>query len=505
MKDGEATVSAGKTAFFPARAGALMGLLVVTGLLSLPLQAAFDPPDTPSAAALPVIDRNFAGVVAVGDDDVLKVAEARLVRVAEGAPKELNPPARAGEGLGVAPEPWPARELSLMERVQDWLARANREFQAVIVRRLSVAPPGGGGDDIAKKLEQVKDEDAEAAQAKQAAEAQRRKEAADALKLAEETRKERERLAADSKRAAEARLAEEAQHVAAKKAADEAAVREAARKAEAESQARAAQERERAERVAEDQKRRREEEHQRTLADAASKAADDAKRAEEAAERQAKLVAAETQRRAEQEAARAAAVKEAEEKARAAAAAREAERERIAREDTEKAAQANAARAKLAEERAKQEAAAKEVADRRRASEDAVRAAALKAAEEEAKATTESSSPVAKDGAPVAFELHGARTVREARNTRLARGPVVKPWMRRVRHERHGWGRCENAGRRISLPGHYVVARGDTLWQIALRHYRSGLYFMRIYRANRDVIRSPNVIYACERLYLPRR
>jgi colicin import membrane protein len=500
MKDGEATVSAGKTAFFPTRAGALMGLLVVTGLLSLPLQAAFDPPDTPSAAALPVIDRNFAGVVAVGDDDVLKVAEARLIRVAEGAPKEPNPPARAGEGLGAAPEPWPARDLSLMERVQDWLARANREFQTVIVRRLSIAPPGGGGDDIAKKLEQVKDEEAEAVQAKQAAEVQRRKEAANAAKVAEETRKERERLAMESKRAAEAQLAAQAQQEAAKKA----ALREAARKAEAESQARVAEERARAERVAEDQKRRREEEHQRALADAASKAAEDAKRAEETAERQAKQAAVEAQRRAEQEAAKAAAVKEAEEKARAAAA-REAERERLAREDAAKAAQADAVRAKLAEERAKQEAAAKDAADRQRAAEDAARAAALKAADEKAKAATASPAPVAKDGASVAFELHEARTVREARNTRLARGPVVKPWMRRVRHERQGWGRCENAGRRISLPGHYVVARGDTLWQIALRHYRSGLYFMRIYRANRDVIRSPNAIYACERLYLPRR
>lgn len=472
MKDGEATVSAGKTAVFPARAGALTGLLVATGLLSLPLQAAFDPPDMPSAAGLPVIDRNFAGVVAVGDDDVLQAAEARLVRVSEGPPKEPNPPARAAEGLGAAPEPWPARDLGLMERVQDWLARANREFQTVIVRRLSVAPPGGGGDDIAKKLEQVKDEDVEAAQAKQAAEAQRRQEAADALKLAKDKRKERERLAADSKRATEARLAAQAQQEAAKKAA------------------------------AEDQKRRREEEHQRALADAASKAAEDAKRAEAAAERQAKLAAAEAQRRAEQEAAQAAAAKEAEEKAREAAA-REAERERIAREDAEKVAQANAARAKAAEERAKQEAAAKEAADRQRAAEEAARAASLKAAEEKAKAAAASPAAVAKDGASVAFELHEARTVREARNTRLARGPVVKPWMRRVRQARQA--RCENAGRRISLPGHYVVARGDTLWQIALRHYRSGLYFMRIYRANRDVIRSPNVIYACERLYLPRR
>lgn len=471
-----------------------MGLLIATGLLSLPLQAAFDPRNTPSAGALPVIDKNFAGVIAVGDDDVLEAAQDSVVRVAEGPLTEPNPPERAGDSLGVAPEPWPARELNLMDRVQDWLARANREFQTVIIRRLSVAPPGGGGDDIAKKLEQVKDEDAEAAQAKQAAEAQRRKEAADAAKLA-----------AESKRAAEARLAAQAQQQeAAKKVADEAAAREAARKAEAERQARSAQERERAERAAEDQQRHRDEEHQRALADAASKAAEDAKRAAEAAERQARQEAVEVQRRAEEEAAKAAAAKEAEEKARAAAA-REAERERIAREDAAKAAQASAARAKAAEESAKREAAAKEAAEKQRALDDAARAAALKAADEKAKAATGSPPLVTKDGASVAFELHETRTAHEPRKMRLARGPVVKPWMHRVRHERHGRGRCENAGRKISLPGHYVVARGDTLWQIALRHYRSGLYFMRIYRANREILRSPNVIYACERLYLPRR
>ena len=48
-------------------------------------------------------------------------------------------------------------------------------------------------------------------------------------------------------------------------------------------------------------------------------------------------------------------------------------------------------------------------------------------------------------------------------------------------------------------------ATGPSLWRIALRHYRSGLYFMRIYRANREILSSPNLIHPCDRLYLPRK
>ncbi len=53
--------------------------------------------------------------------------------------------------------------------------------------------------------------------------------------------------------------------------------------------------------------------------------------------------------------------------------------------------------------------------------------------------------------------------------------------------------------------GRYTVARGDTLSLISLKHYQTSRYYLRIYRANREIIRNPNLIYPCQRLYLPRR
>jgi len=61
------------------------------------------------------------------------------------------------------------------------------------------------------------------------------------------------------------------------------------------------------------------------------------------------------------------------------------------------------------------------------------------------------------------------------------------------------------AGRSIRLPGTYVVAPGDTLWHISRRHYRRGLLYGRIYKANRRKIRDPHWIYPCQRFWLPRR
>lgn|GEM_PF-6450787 len=65
--------------------------------------------------------------------------------------------------------------------------------------------------------------------------------------------------------------------------------------------------------------------------------------------------------------------------------------------------------------------------------------------------------------------------------------------------------RCSGRGRhRIRLPGIYVVQRGDSLWRISRRHYWRGRRYWRIYRANRDKIRNPHLIYPCQRLYIPR-
>ncbi len=494
MNDGEPTVSAGKFAFQSARAGAVAGLLVVAGLLSLPLSAAIDRRDAGSDRRPAVIDRNFASVVAVNNDDTLEAADAPAVVLAQDVPQEPASPHESGGEPDQAQDqtPWRGRELGIMDRVQDWLARANRQFQTVIVRRLSVAPAGGGGDDIARKIEEVKQEDIDAqarraeearraAEAEQAAEAKHRQDVADAArqKAEEEKRLEDARLAAEAQRAQQ-QAAEE------KKAAEDAAAQEAEQRHQRELAAEAQKAAEDAERLAEQQ-------------EAARIAA--AKDAEEKAKAQAAQEAAEKERIAREEAAREAAAKEAAaaqdaENTKRVAAEQEAARIAAAKEAEDKAAREAAAR-----EAAAKEAAAREAAEKQRiADAEAAKAAAVSEAKEMAKAVVPPPpSPPETKAAATPPRPHQAQLVREATN-HIARGPVVKRWIRRARQ-----GRCRYAGRKILLPGLYVVAPGDTLWRIALRHYRSGLYFMRIYRTNRDLIRNPNRIYPCERLYLPRK
>ena len=213
MKHGEATVSAGKTAISCARAGAVAGILLVAGLLPLPLDAAIDSDEPGSLAARVVIDSEFPPIAAEDNDDVLPPAGDQIPTLAEDVPKVPQAPAKVSGPFPPSPSDgqsseaakdaaakdldetlWPPKELGLMDRVQDWLARANREFQFTIIRRLSTAPAGGGGDDIARKLEEVKEEDAEAAanraeeaikaaQAKQAAEARHQQELADTAEM----------------------------------------------------------------------------------------------------------------------------------------------------------------------------------------------------------------------------------------------------------------------------------------------------------------------------------
>ncbi|MFP4537704.1 MAG: LysM peptidoglycan-binding domain-containing protein [Dichotomicrobium sp.] len=48
-----------------------------------------------------------------------------------------------------------------------------------------------------------------------------------------------------------------------------------------------------------------------------------------------------------------------------------------------------------------------------------------------------------------------------------------------------------------------VVHRGDTLWHIAERHYGSGVRYTKIFRNNRDQIRSPHRIYPGQQFELP--
>ena len=63
---------------------------------------------------------------------------------------------------------------------------------------------------------------------------------------------------------------------------------------------------------------------------------------------------------------------------------------------------------------------------------------------------------------------------------------------------------CTMAGRRTDVPGWYIVRRGDTLWNIAARHYGKGRHFPVIYRANKRRIADPDLIFRCQRIYLPK-
>lgn len=61
------------------------------------------------------------------------------------------------------------------------------------------------------------------------------------------------------------------------------------------------------------------------------------------------------------------------------------------------------------------------------------------------------------------------------------------------------------AGKRVALPGVYVVARGDSLWRIAESHYEHGKHYHRIREANAAKIADEDLIFPCQRFALPDR
>ena len=64
---------------------------------------------------------------------------------------------------------------------------------------------------------------------------------------------------------------------------------------------------------------------------------------------------------------------------------------------------------------------------------------------------------------------------------------------------------CKRAGVPVVPPATYTVKRGDSLWTIARRHYERGQAYTKIVRANEAKIASPDLIYPCQKFYLPRR
>jgi nucleoid-associated protein YgaU len=63
---------------------------------------------------------------------------------------------------------------------------------------------------------------------------------------------------------------------------------------------------------------------------------------------------------------------------------------------------------------------------------------------------------------------------------------------------------CRRAGRAVEGAGWYVVAPGDTLQRIAWLHYGDEGAWRSILHVNGGTISDPNLIYACQRLFIPR-
>ena len=78
------------------------------------------------------------------------------------------------------------------------------------------------------------------------------------------------------------------------------------------------------------------------------------------------------------------------------------------------------------------------------------------------------------------------------------RGPAVKRWIWRA-------GNCRMAGHKMHRNVRYTVARGDSLWRISEKYYEAGRKYPRIYRANKDRIADPDMIYPCQKFRVPKR
>ncbi|MEQ1698076.1 MAG: LysM peptidoglycan-binding domain-containing protein [Hyphomicrobiaceae bacterium] len=416
----------------------------------------------------------------------------------------------------------------LIQPVTDWLERANREYQDNVVRELSV-PTGHGGDLEAAKaaqvsrgvpglIERVKDylgiETAKTPIADPTAltEAASRDEA---LKRQLEARKlEQERNAEQQRAAEQQRLAMEAKKTA---EAVDAITKQNQKAAEAA-------------RLASEERRKAGEKPQATTKTAGVEPSKlDAKTlADKAA---ADLAAAERKAAAETEAVKrkavAAAEKVAAEKAeadrKAVAAAEKAAADKLAAERKtlaeaskadaarkaaaagEKAAADRKAMAALDEPKRKQEAAPQQAqAQKDQAAADAAR----KAAQTPKVADGDTAAPLQ---LPTAGKTAGQRPADQAAGSTV-RGTEkatkrVKVAVRDVGSDKRSGkvGRCARAGRDVELPAMYVVKSGDTLWDISRRYYNKGMRFEKIVRANQNKIGSPDLIFPCQKFFLPGR
>ncbi len=368
---------------------------------------------------------------------------------------------------------------------------------------VSGAPKQDAEDQLKRDLaERRRVEEAEAEAKRKAAEQAAAAKAAEDRRLADEAEAKRKAAeqAAAAKAAEDKRLADAAE--AKRKAAEQAAAAKAAedkRLADAAEAKRKAAEQAAAEKIAED-KRLADAREAKRIADekAAAPKVDPAKR----------WIEAETMRRNAEQKAREADRKRAAEEADAkrkteeADAKRQVDEARRKLDEAKRKAEDDAAKAAEAK-RLADEAQAKRKADAARMGAAASRLGDKMLAQQGPKGDTKGGTGRAGGkGQAVVEEGSTDRDPAEAAAGKPGRkGKHARKAAKVARHE----DRCRNAGRRVKPPATYVVAKGDTLWDIAATHYRAGSRYPVIYRANRSKIDDPDLIYPCQRLFLPAR
>ena len=134
----------------------------------------------------------------------------------------------------------------------------------------------------------------------------------------------------------------------------------------------------------------------------------------------------------------------------------------------------------------------RKAAERKRAEELRIAAAAPKLIEPAQTARKRASAPVIEEGS----------ATRGVPTSVITPGRSLPPPPRK---EERRVAECPAAGRRVSLPGAYIVKSGDTLWKIAERFYSDGEAYQRILKANKGKVPNPDIIEPCLKLILPRR
>lgn len=381
---------------------------------------------------------------------------------------------------------------ALLLSVQEWLERANREYQREIVRRLQVPAPTP--EQLAREEEAARRDRAKAASTGKALPSDARKDQRDMPPSASGADADGQRTS-DAEREAQERARAEAEAMARRKAAAE---KVAAEKAAAEKTA-----------------------AEKTVA--AKAAAERAAAAEKAAAEKAAAERAEAERAAAQQ----------EAQRRAEAEARRPEPKSVFDRDRYDAREARLLEQELAEKRRRQALAASRpqpiVVPSPKTSPAPVAPPPSNDAADSARDRAEAPPPLrrpptarGREGSPAAASAPPPavrpRAVEAARDGSAAADD--EPSSRRVARPGdaddgtrvYGGGnevnpnvRCwRKAGRRIRPPGTYTVASGDSLWRISQRHYRWGYLYPVIRRANPGRVADPDLIYPCQRLFLPR-